>query len=45
MDEDNKPEEKVYKLPEDKVEDLKSALEQLGYKVKETEDGEIKVTN
>ncbi|HRZ95833.1 MAG TPA: hypothetical protein P5262_04705 [Candidatus Moranbacteria bacterium] len=32
------------KLPEDKVEDLKDALKKLGYKLEETEDGEIKVT-
>lgn len=45
MDEEKQSEEKVYKLPEDKVEDLKSDLKQLGYDVQETEDGEIKVTN
>ena len=45
MDEDNKIEEKNYKLPEEKVEDLKDALREVVYKVEETEDGEIKVTN
>lgn len=45
MDEEKKDKENIYKLPEDKVEDLKSDLKQLGYDVQETEDGEIKVTN
>lgn len=33
-----------HKLPEDKVEDMKEAIKDLGYKVEDTEDGDIKVT-
>lgn len=36
-------EEQKHKLPEDKVEDLKDAIKELGYNVEETEDG-IKIS-
>jgi hypothetical protein len=35
---------KIHKSPEEKVDDLKKALQELGYSVEETEDG-IRVCN
>lgn len=36
--------EKSEKSPEEKVEDLKKAIEDLGYKTKKTGEGEIKIS-
>jgi hypothetical protein len=37
-------EEQDGKTPEEKIEDLKKAIEELGYKIEETPEGDIKIS-
>jgi hypothetical protein len=36
---------RISKSAEDKVDDLKNAIKELGYKIEDTEEGEIKISN
>lgn len=42
---DEKCQFKIEKSAENKVDDLKKAIQDLGYQVEETEEGEIKISN
>jgi len=42
-DKNKQMKDKIYKTPEDKVEDLKKAIQDLGFKVEDAGEGEIKI--